>query len=75
METLTDWCINNMDEKQEIVPVISDVPLGSLISPAFFIIYANDLTKWVKECEAYGHADDFMLLTNQPQIYHCIMKT
>ena len=39
------------------------VPQGSVLGPLFYIVYANDLIKTVKNCEIALYADDTILFT------------
>ena len=55
--------LNN--EKSETVKVTSGVPQGSLLGPLLFIIYVNDLPKCTTNCQAFGYADDYKLVTSK----------
>ena len=43
--------------------VSQGVPQGSLLGPLFYIIYANDLSRVIKNCEIALYADDMVLYT------------
>ena len=43
--------------------ITQGVPQGSVLGPLFYIIYANDLPKIVKNCEIALYADDTVLFT------------
>ena len=43
------------------------MPQGSVLGPLFYIIYANDLTKIVKNCHIALYADDTVLYTANKQ--------
>ena len=46
--------------------VTQGVPLGSVLGPLFYIIYANDIAKLIKHCGTALYADDTVLyLANQ----------
>ena len=40
-----------------------NVPQGSVLGPLFYIMYANDISKTVKNCEVALYADDTVLFT------------
>ena len=43
--------------------VLQGVPQGSVLGPLFYIMYANDISKTVKNCEVALYADDTVLFT------------
>ena len=43
------------------LPITQGVPQGSVLGPLFYIIYANDLTKHVQNCQTALYADDTVL--------------
>ena len=50
---------NNMYSK--FLDITQGVPQGSVLGPLFYIIYANDLTKYIKKCQVALYADDTVL--------------
>ena len=51
------------DTFSQFLKVTQGVPQGSVLGPLFYIIYANDLSKIVKNCEIALYADDTVLFT------------
>ena len=51
------------DTYSQFQKVTQGVPQGSMLRPLFYIIYANDLSKIVKNCEIALYADDTVLFT------------
>ena len=41
--------------------ITQGVPQGSVLGPLFYIIYANDLTQYIKKCKIALYADDTVL--------------
>ena len=70
-ETVTNWIKDYLTHRQQRVlandtyssfqNVTQGVPQGSVLGPLFYIIYANDLSKVVKNCEIALYADDTVL--------------
>ena len=66
-----DWVRSYLtDRKQRVLAnnvyspsltITQGVPQGSVLGPLFYIIYANDLSKIVKNCEIAMYADDTVL--------------
>ena len=52
----------------------SGVHQGPLFGPLLFLIYVIDLSKDMTECEAFGYADDFKLVTSVPKTLKNLLK-
>ena len=69
--SVTDWIGSYLSEREQRVlannnyspfqEVTQGVPQGSVLGPLFYIIYANDISKVVKNCERALYADDTVL--------------
>ena len=46
------------------------VPLGSILGPLMFLIYADDIVEWL-ECDIHLYADDAVLVTNYTPVGKC----
>ena len=55
---------NNVFSKP--LEVTQGVPQGSVLGPLFYIIYANDISRTIKHCEAALYADDTVLYLSNP---------
>ena len=51
------------DSYSSFQSVTQGVPQGSVLGPLFYIVYANDIPKIVKNCEIALYADDTVLYT------------
>ena len=49
------------DTYSSFQPIAQGVPQGSVLGPLFYIVYANDLTNIIKNCEIVMYADDTIL--------------
>ena len=68
-----DWIASYLSDRSQRVlanevyspylKVTQGVPQGSVLGPLFYIVYANDLSKIVKNCEIALYADDTVLFT------------
>ena len=83
-ETTVQWAEDYLAERKQRVlandvcssylKVTQGVPQGSVLGPLFYIIYANDLTKCVVDCEMALYADDTVLYTAQNNFDHSVRK-
>ena len=72
-ETVINWVKSYLTGREQKVlangtystplPITQGVPQGSVLGPLFYIIYANDLSKVVKNCKIALYADDTVLYT------------
>ena len=72
-ETAVSWAKSYLDSRKQRVlangvysaylPVMQGVPQGSVLGPLFYIIYANDLPKIIRNCNVALYADDTVLYT------------
>ena len=70
-KTVLEWVGNYLKNRKQRVyanstysscqSIKQGVPQGSVLGPLFYIIYANDLTKIIKNCEIAMYADDTVL--------------
>ena len=75
---VTDWVRSYLCSRQQRVyandtyssfqTINQGVPQGSVLGPLFYIVYANDLVKTVKNCEIALYADDTVLYTASKDI-------
>ena len=73
-EIVIDWIRSYLSNRQQRVfandtystyqNVTQGVPQGSVLGPLFYIVYANDLAKAVKNCKIAMYADDTVLYTS-----------
>ena len=73
-ESVTNWIKDYLTQRQQRVyandtyssyqNISQGVPQGSVLGPLFYIIYANDLSNIVKNCEIALYADDTVLYTS-----------
>ena len=71
--TTITWIRSYLSDRQQRVlangtyssflPVTQGVPQGSVLGPLFYIVYANNLSNIVKNCEIALYADDTVLFT------------
>ena len=72
-ESILDWVESYLDSRCQRVyangthssfqAILQGVPQGSVLGPLFYIIYANDISKMVKNCNMALYADDTVLFT------------
>jgi hypothetical protein len=49
------------NERSPWMPIVKGVPQGSVLGPAMFNIFVNDIFSAVKHCSIYNYADDNVL--------------
>ena len=65
-------CANGVySQPQFITP---GVPQGSVLGPLFYIIYATDLVKNIKNCEIALYADDTVLFTASMNVERSVLN-
>ena len=72
-DSVISWVDSYLSNRQQRVlanetffpflPVSQGVPQGSVLGPLFYIIYANDISRIVKNCGIALYADDTVLYT------------
>ena len=77
-ESVINWIRDYLTHRQQRVyandtysdfqNISQGVPQGSVLGPLFYIIYANDLSKIVKNCEMALYADDTVLYTSNKNV-------
>ena len=82
-ESTIDWISSYLScRKQRVLangvcspflPITQGVPQGSVLGPLFYIVYANDLTNIIKNCEIALYADDTVLFTASKS-FDCSMQ-
>ena len=82
--TVIDWIGSYLTNRQQRVlansiysnfkSVTQGVPQGSVLGPLFYIVYANDLSKIFKKCEATYYADDTVLFTANVNFAESVQK-
>ena len=71
--TVTEWVRSYLSNRTQRVyangvyssyqEITQGVPQGSVLGPLFYIMYANDISKVVKNCEVAMYADDTVIYT------------
>ena len=82
--SVTEWVKSYLTNRQQRVyansyyssyqNVTQGVPQGSVLGPLFYIVYANDLSKIVKNCKFALYADDTVLYISEKDIEVSIRK-
>ena len=73
-ETSLDWFKNYLDSRKQCVKLLNTksdrkeitcgVPQGSILGPLLFILYINDLEKYLNDCKINLYADDTALYSS-----------
>ena len=42
----------------DLLPVVSDVPQGSILGPLLFLVYINNMSSYIHESQLFKFADD-----------------
>ena len=83
-EEIVNWVKNYLTDRRQRVYannvhsltqlITQGVPQGSVLGPLFYIIYANDVMRTVKNCEIALYADDTVLFTANPKFEDSVFK-
>ena len=75
-QKLVNWSTDYLDNRKQKVlannelssvqTITNGVPQGSILSPLYYIIYANDIPHIISQSEVIQYADDTVLLSNNP---------
>lgn len=76
---LLEWFNSYLLEREIMVKVGSTlsvkrrvdtgVPQGSILGPTLYIIYVNNMVKYIKNCQVYQYADDTVLLSANKDVH------
>ncbi len=67
-------CVRHRGVKSNRKEVVCGVPQGSILGPLLFIIYINDLSEYLTECDVSLYADDTALFSSSISQIDLMMK-